>query len=441
VREIQNAYYSAMSPFLKSGSKLETRARAFLEETRHSKELEAELEATREQLGRLRLIESRFRELEYENAQLRHALDFKKATRFDVVAARVIRRNPTTWWQTVEIDAGSKRGIGTQLAVLSNEGLVGKIDRVDSGGERSSVLLLTDEKCQVSARVEGSPEVGILSGQRGGFDGDPMLRLRFLSPNAAVRPGPARLHHRPRRHLPAQHPSWNHPLRRKRRAGFRSPRPTLGELRGSRRGLRGPVRRLLKPRDPLFHHHDPAPARRLRGAAVPAGVHRMHHSRILLVQLVFLCCAVTVGQPTMLLLAFIGGFFWDAQCALGPHGGIRRFTPSRSKPALRLFDPAVRRHGIPDAGHPAAFQTGQVAVLRAALRHRRVALSRGGIRHHQLRPRRVRALSRATMMQMAFTALLTMLFSPLVFWMLFASQRLCDHSINPEAGKRRRRNR
>ena len=106
-----------------------------------------------------------------------------------MVAARVIRRNPTTWWQTVEIDAGSKRGIGTQLAVLSNEGLVGKIDRVDSGGERSSVLLLTDEKCQVSARVEGSPEVGILSGQRGGFDADPMLRLRFLSANAAVRPG------------------------------------------------------------------------------------------------------------------------------------------------------------------------------------------------------------------------------------------------------------
>lgn len=189
VREIQNTYYSAMSPFLKSGSKMETQARAFLEETRHSKELEAELGATREQLERLRLIESRFRALEYENVQLRHALDFKKASHFDVVAARVIRRNPTTWWQTVEIDAGSKRGVGTQLAVLSNEGLVGKIDRIDNGGERSSVLLLTDEKCQVAARVEGSPEVGILSGQRGAFDGGPMLRLRFLSANAAVRPG------------------------------------------------------------------------------------------------------------------------------------------------------------------------------------------------------------------------------------------------------------
>ena len=189
VREIQNAYYQAMAPFLKSGSQLETHARAFVGEVRHSKELETELEATREQLGRLRLFESRFRALEHENVQLRHALDCKKTTHFDVVAAQVIRRNPATWWQTVDIDAGSKRGIASQLTVLSNNGLVGMIDRIDSSGERASVLLLTDEKCQVSARVEGSPEVGILSGQRGGFEGDPMLRLRFLSPEAALRPG------------------------------------------------------------------------------------------------------------------------------------------------------------------------------------------------------------------------------------------------------------
>jgi len=189
VREIQGKYYEAISPFLKTGSQIETHARAFLKETRHSKQLESDLENARRELGRLKLIESRFRDLEEENKQLRSALDFKQSTRFDVVAARVIRRNPATWWQTVEIDAGSDSGIGTQLAVLGNEGLVGKIDRVDNSGDRSSVLLLTDEKCQVSARVEGSPEVGILNGQRGGFDGDPLLRLRFLSANAAVRPG------------------------------------------------------------------------------------------------------------------------------------------------------------------------------------------------------------------------------------------------------------
>jgi rod shape-determining protein MreC len=187
VREIQNLYFSAMAPFLKSGSKIETHARKFLDETHHSKALEVELEATRNELAKLRVIESRFRALESENATLRHALDFKKTTQFVVIPAQVIRRHPTTWWQTVDIDAGEERGIGTQLAVLSNDGLVGKIDRPDHG--RSSVILLTDEKCQVSARVENSPEVGILSGQRGRFDGNPLLRLKFLSTDAALRPG------------------------------------------------------------------------------------------------------------------------------------------------------------------------------------------------------------------------------------------------------------
>lgn len=187
VREIQRAYFTAVSPFLKSGSTLETKARSLLEETKHSRELEAELSAIRGEIGRLRIIESRFRALERENAELRHALDFKKATNFDVVAAQVIRRQPTTWWQTLEIDAGEDRGIGIQLSVLSNEGLVGIINRPFQN--RSSVLLLTDEQCQVSVRVEGTPEVGIISGQRGEFDRSPTLRLKYLSQNARLNPG------------------------------------------------------------------------------------------------------------------------------------------------------------------------------------------------------------------------------------------------------------
>jgi rod shape-determining protein MreC len=189
VREVQEIYFSAMAPFLKAGSKMETKARSFLQETKHSQELEIEVEAIQAELGSLRVKNSLASDLERENAQLRHALDFKKSSHFDVVAAKVIRRHPTTWWQTVDIDAGEERGIGTQLAVLSNEGLVGKIDRIYRNQNRASVLLLTDEKCQVSARVEGSPEVGILSGQRDRVDGNPLLRLRFLSTDAALHKG------------------------------------------------------------------------------------------------------------------------------------------------------------------------------------------------------------------------------------------------------------
>ena len=187
VREIQVAYFKAISPTLTAGSALETKVRALLEETRHSKELETKLSAIEGEIGRLRIIENQFHALERENKELRHALKFKEATNFDVVAAQIIRRHPTTWWQTMEIDAGEDSGIGIQLSVLSNDGLVGIIDRPFK--HRSSVLLITDEKCQVSVKVEGSPEVGILSGQRGEFDNSPTLRLRFLSKDAALKPG------------------------------------------------------------------------------------------------------------------------------------------------------------------------------------------------------------------------------------------------------------
>jgi rod shape-determining protein MreC len=38
-------------------------------------------------------------------------------------------------------------------------------------------------------QVEGTPEKGILSGQRGQYEGGPRLRLRFLSRNTRISPG------------------------------------------------------------------------------------------------------------------------------------------------------------------------------------------------------------------------------------------------------------
>jgi rod shape-determining protein MreC len=64
---------------------------------------------------------------------------------------------------------------------------VGKIDL--SAKDFSTVILLTDEKCQVAAKVEGSPEVGIVSGQRADYEKTPKLRMRFLSKNANLKKG------------------------------------------------------------------------------------------------------------------------------------------------------------------------------------------------------------------------------------------------------------
>ena len=165
----------------------------------------------------------------------------------------------------------------------------------------------------------------------------------------------------------------------------------------------------------------------------------MHQSRILLVQLVFLCSAVTVGQPTMLILAFAGGFFWDAHCALGPHAGdaevyAQPVESLRFGYSIFLFAAmGVLMQGIQPLfkrgnWQVSAFLSGIAIFLYQTAEYLIINFVRGEF-----------VLSKATFMQVLFTSLLTMLFSPLVFWLLFTIARMCDHSINPEAGKKRRR--
>ena len=165
----------------------------------------------------------------------------------------------------------------------------------------------------------------------------------------------------------------------------------------------------------------------------------IHQSRILLVQLVFLCAAVTVGPPTMLLLAFIGGFFWDAHCALGPHGGdpeiyTQQVESLRFGYSIFLFAAmGFLMQGIQPLFKQGKWQfsallSGIAICLYLAAEYAIITVVRGEF-----------TLSKATILQMVFTSLLTMLFSPLVFWLLFRVARACDHSINPEAGRKRRR--
>ncbi len=187
VRKIQQAYYATISPFLKGGSELELKARAFLEEVENSQDIANRLEKVEVEFVKLRSIEGRLRELERENNELRQALEFKKRTSINVIAAKVIKRQPSTWWETAILDRGENSGIGPQIPVIAPGGLAGKIDTVAK--RTSSMILLTDERCQVAVVVAGTPEVGVLHGLRGHYGEEPKLLLRHLSREAAIRPG------------------------------------------------------------------------------------------------------------------------------------------------------------------------------------------------------------------------------------------------------------
>lgn len=187
VRSIQVSYYKLITPFLGNGTPLKQKAQSFLSEVEHSDIWKTRYSLAEKELAIKRMEVAHLRKLEGENAQMKEALGFAQESPFKVLAARVISRNPSTWWKTFVIDRGTGQKLKSQYAVLSPMGLVGKTDIISQ--DISTVILLTDEKCKVSAKIDGTQEFGILSGRRGISEANPLLVLHFLSKNAHLTPG------------------------------------------------------------------------------------------------------------------------------------------------------------------------------------------------------------------------------------------------------------
>jgi cell shape-determining protein MreD len=159
------------------------------------------------------------------------------------------------------------------------------------------------------------------------------------------------------------------------------------------------------------------------------------HARFLIVHLVFLCCAVTVTTPTMLLLAFIGGLLWDAQCYLAP---IVADPEVYSHPVESLrFGYSIILFGVAGflmQGLNPVFRQGKwqfsailsgIAIfLYLAAEFIVISFIRGDF-----------TITRSILRLMFYTSILTMTLSPIIFWILYQISNLFDHSLYPEAKK------
>jgi rod shape-determining protein MreC len=102
--------------------------------------------------------------VEEENHQLRKALDYREHSSFTLLPATVIARDNSTWWTSVKIDRGSHHGITPDMPVITESGLVGKTSIVTP--IVTTVILITDENCNVASKVQGTSDQGICSGLR-----------------------------------------------------------------------------------------------------------------------------------------------------------------------------------------------------------------------------------------------------------------------------------
>jgi rod shape-determining protein MreC len=124
-----------------------------------------------------------------ENLRLHQLLSLKDHLQLKTTSARVIGRDTSNWWKSIQIDRGNNDGLTKDLAVLNADGLIGKVISVTKGEAR--VLLLTDPNCKASALLQDSRESGVVSGSESAFSSEPRLQMTFVDRKAKIRQGEA----------------------------------------------------------------------------------------------------------------------------------------------------------------------------------------------------------------------------------------------------------
>ncbi len=121
--------------------------------------------------------------VQIENARLREMLAFKESQPYELLACRVIERDPSNWWNAVIVNRGYRDNdqIASDQPVVSPRGVIGKTGTV--GPYTTRVILLIDENCKVSVVTENSRARGIVQGDTSVNGGSPYCKINFVDRN------------------------------------------------------------------------------------------------------------------------------------------------------------------------------------------------------------------------------------------------------------------
>ncbi|MDB4142560.1 hypothetical protein N9733_03745 [Akkermansiaceae bacterium] len=166
-------------------------------------------------------------------------------------------------------------------------------------------------------------------------------------------------------------------------------------------------------------------------------INAWYDARVLLVPLVVVCSAATVPTAGMLILVFLGGFLWDAQQILNPVGETTEVYHSQVESmkfgySILLFAfMGFLMQGIQPLfkqgkWYLSAMLTGVAMFLYLTVEYLLLSFIRGGF-----------DITSGVFNQIGLTSLITMLASPIVFWILFQIANLCRHEISYDSLRQR----
>ena len=144
---------------------------------------EENVELSRE-IADLRLELQEQRALAQQTRSLERLLELRQTVALPTLSARVIATDATPYFRTLAIDRGHQDGVRPDLAVISPDGVVGRV--VGSPGRRAAqVQLLVDRNAAAGALIERTRATGVVVGT----DDADVLQMEYVSNLVDVRVG------------------------------------------------------------------------------------------------------------------------------------------------------------------------------------------------------------------------------------------------------------
>jgi len=125
-------------------------------------------------------------ELASENDRLRSFLQLKEQSKYKVLTARIIGRDPSVWFDSSIVNRGSLDGVKLNMPVVTDGGLVGRVTAVSP--LTAQVDLITRDKSGLGAvigQIGESNALGVVSGT----SKKELLEMKYVPGNVDVQVG------------------------------------------------------------------------------------------------------------------------------------------------------------------------------------------------------------------------------------------------------------
>jgi rod shape-determining protein MreC len=142
--------------------------KGFFEDVNNLKNTYKENENLKANLDEYVELSVKVRTLEDENQKLRDLLNKAESIRdYNAIQATVIARNPDRWeWNEIlTLNKGSQHGVEQNMAVITSEGLIGKVKYVSQFTSTVQLLSALDRTNRISSIIQGKENVfGLIEG-------------------------------------------------------------------------------------------------------------------------------------------------------------------------------------------------------------------------------------------------------------------------------------